>query len=86
MRVKVISGMLSVQAGSSEVDNFDYHGSPISAKAGEFQDIRIPFKSMKRAWSEQTTLNAKTIISVNIVAFGMAKGDFAYELDEIGFY
>lgn len=86
LRVKVGRGILSVQAGSSEIDNFDYHSSAIQAKAGEFQEVRIPFSSMRRAWSEQTTLNLKTITSINVVAFGMAKGDFAYELDEIGFY
>ena len=41
---------------------------------------------MKRAWSEQTTLNLKSITSVNLVSFGIAKDAFAYEVDEIGFY
>ena len=41
---------------------------------------------MKRAWSEQIVLNLKTITSVNLVSFGLAKDAFAYEVDEIGFY
>jgi len=41
---------------------------------------------MKRAWSEQTVLNLKSITSVNLVSFGLAKDAFAYEVDEIGFY
>jgi len=87
LRVKVTKGILCVQVGSSEITNFDYHtGAPIAGKRGEFQEVRIPFKEMKRAWSEQTALNLKSITSVNLVSFGMAKDAFAYEVDEIGFY
>ena len=72
---------------SSEIANFDYHtGAPIAGKRGEFQEVRIPFKEMKRAWSEQTVLNLKSITSVNLVSFGLARDAFAYEVDEIGFY
>jgi hypothetical protein len=56
------------------------------AKRGEFQEVRVPFKEMKRAWSEQIALNLKSITSVNLVSFGMAKDTFAYEVNEIGFY
>jgi len=87
LRVKVIKGTLYVQVSSSEIQNFDYHGSaPIAGKRGEFQEVRIPFKDLKRAWSEQIVLNLKSITSVNLVSFGMAKDAFAYEVDEIGFY
>jgi len=87
LRVKIIKGILCVQVGSSEITNFDYHtGAPIAGKAGEFQEVRIPFKEMKRAWSEQTPLNLKSITSVNLVSFGTAKDTFAYEVNEIGFY
>ena len=87
LRVKVTKGILCVQVGSSEIDNFDYHtGAPIAGKRGEFQEVRIPFKDMKRAWSEQTVLNLKSITSVNLVSFATATDAFAYEVDEIGFY
>lgn len=87
LRVKITKGILYVQVASSEINNFDYHtGTPIAGKRGEFQEVRIPFKEMKRAWSEQTTLNLKSITSVNLVSFAMAKDAFAYEVDEIGFY
>jgi Complex I intermediate-associated protein 30 (CIA30). len=87
LRVKVNKGVLSVQVASAEVTNFDYHtGGPVAAKRGAFQEVRLAFKDMKRAWSEQTPLNLKTITSVNLVAFGMAKDAFSYEVDEIGFY
>ena len=56
------------------------------AKRGEFVDVRVPFADMKRAWSAQTALSTKLVTSVNLVAFGMAPGAFAYEVDEIGFY
>jgi hypothetical protein len=48
--------------------------------------VRVPFADMKRAWSAQTPLNVKLVTSVNLVAFAMAPGKFAYEVDEIGFY
>ena len=87
LRVKVTKGILCVQVGSSEITNYDYHTSaPITGKRGEFQEVRIPFKELKRAWSEQTVLNLKSITSVNLVSFGMAKDSFAYEVHEIGFY
>jgi len=87
LRVKVTKGILCVQVSSSEIANFDYHtGAPIAGKRGEFQEVRIPFKEMKRAWSEQTVLNLKSITSVNLVSFGLARDAFAYEVDEIGFY
>ena len=87
LRVKVLKGILSVQVGSSDITNFDYHTSaPVTGKRGEFQEVRVPFKDMKRAWSEQTALNLKSITSVNLVSFGMARDTFAYEVSEIGFY
>jgi hypothetical protein len=87
LRVKVTKGILCVQVGSAEIANFDYHTSaPIAGKRGEFQEVRIPFKEMKRAWSEQTVLNLKSVTSVNLVSFAIAKDAFAYEVDEIGFY
>ena len=87
LRVKVTKGSVCVQVASSEISNYDYHTStPIAGKRGEFQEVRIPFKDMKRAWSEQIVLNLKSITSVNLVSFSMAKDAFAYEVDEIGFY
>jgi len=86
LRVKLVQGPLSVQVSSTDVQNFDYHSAIVVGKRGEFVEVRLPFKDLKRAWSEQTALNPKTVTSVNLVAFGMAKTPFAYEVDEIGFY
>jgi hypothetical protein len=87
LRVKAIKGPLSVQVATSTITNFDYHTSaPIPGKGGEFQKVRIPFKAMKRAWSEQTALNLNNVTSINLVSFGLARVTFAYEVDEIGFY
>jgi hypothetical protein len=87
LRVKAGKGILSVQVSSTEIQNFDYHTSaPITGKSGEFTEVRVPFKDMRRAWSEQTALNLKAITSINLVSFGLAKDTFAYEVDEIGFY
>lgn len=87
LRVKVIKGVLSVQVATSTITNFDYHASPpIAGKGSGFQEVRIPFKDMKRAWSEQTVINLKTVTSVNLVSFGLARDTFAYQVDEIGFY
>lgn len=87
LRVKVIKGVLSVQVATSTITNFDYHASaPIVGNGGDFQQVWIPFKDMKRAWSEQTALNLKTVTSVNLVSFGSSRAAFAYQVDEIGFY
>ena len=86
LKVKLAQGSLSVQVASTDVTNFDYHSAPVVAKRGEFAEVRVPFKDLKRAWSEQTPLNAQAVTSVNLVVFGMAPGAFAYEVDEIGFY
>lgn len=87
IRVKVIKGILTIQVASAEIQNFDFHTSgPVSGKRDEFSEVRLPFKDMKRAWSEQIPLNLKTITSVNLVAFGVARDTFAFEVDEIGFY
>jgi len=87
LRVKATKGILTVQVSSTEVQNFDYHTSaPVVGKRGEFTEVRMPFKDMKRGWSEQTPLNLKSITSINLVSFGLAKDAFAYEVDEIGFY
>ncbi|HET6208314.1 MAG TPA: CIA30 family protein [Terracidiphilus sp.] len=87
LRIKVTKGIIILQVASAEVQNFDFHASaPLAGTRGEFQEVRIPFKDLKRAWSEQTALNLKTITSVNLVAFGMAPGTFTYEVKEVGFY
>jgi len=85
--VKVNKGNISVSANSTDVQNFDYHAAPVLAKSdGKFHEVKIPFASMKRAWSEQTPLNTKTISGLSIVAFGMQKGSYDFQLDEVGFY
>jgi hypothetical protein len=87
LRIRINAGMLSVSANSTDVTNFDYHAAPITVKAdGKFHDVKVPFKSMRRAWSEQTTLNTKTIQSLSIVAFDVQNGAYDFELDEVGFY
>ncbi|MDJ0917440.1 MAG: CIA30 family protein [Woeseiaceae bacterium] len=87
LRIKINKGMLSVSANSMDVTNFDYHAAPIAAKAdGEFHEVKIPFKSMKRTWSEQTALNTTNIQSLSIVAFDVQNGAYDFELDEVSFY
>ena len=87
MSVKVSSGALSLSANSTDVTNFDYHSSAVMVVPdGKFHDVDIPFDSLKRMWSEQTPLNAKTIASLSIVAFSLKKAPFDYEIDEISFY
>lgn len=67
--------------------NFDYHAAPVVVpQDGKFHELKIPFHSLKRAWSEQTQLNTKTISSVSIVAFGMQQGTFGFEVEEVSFY
>ncbi len=85
--IKVERGNVTVSANSTLVTNFDYHSAPISVAAdGEFHEVKIPFISMKRGWSEQTALDAKTLASLSITAYGLQKGQFAFEVDEVSFY
>jgi len=86
LRVKIVQGVLSLQVASADVQNFDFHSGVVAAKRGDFVEVHLPFKDLKRAWSEQTPLNVKNVTGVNLVSFGMAKGAFAYEVDEIAFY
>jgi hypothetical protein len=85
--IKINGGNVSISANSTEITNFDYHAAPITVTADEkFHEIKIPFTSMKRAWSEQTPLNTRTLNSLSIVAFGLQKSAFDFALDEVSFY
>lgn len=87
LRVKIKKGNLCVQVASAEIQNYDYHTSaPIARSGDEFQEVRIPFTQLRRAWSEPIPLNLKTITSVNLVSISMAKDSFMYHVDEVGFY
>jgi hypothetical protein len=87
LRVKILKGSLSVQVATTDVQNFDYHSSaPLARGAGNFQEVRIPFKSLKRAWSEQTALNLKDVTSVNLVSAGTGASEVGYEITEVSFY
>ncbi|NDV63409.1 hypothetical protein G0Q06_13165 [Puniceicoccales bacterium CK1056] len=85
MRIRLLKGTLNVLAASSEIQNFDFHAKTIT-RSKEFQVVRIPFKSLKRVWSEPTALNLQTITSINLVASGMQAGGFVFEIDSVGFY
>lgn len=85
--VKVNSGNLSISANSTEITNFDYHAAPVAVAAdGKFHEVKIPFRSMKRNWSEQIPLNTKTLNSISITAYDVAKGSFDFAVDEVSFY
>lgn len=87
LRIRIKQGNLSISANSADVTNYDYHAALVTRQAdGEFHEVKIPFASMKRAWSEQTPLNTKTIQSISLVAFGMEPGSFFFEVDEVSFY
>jgi hypothetical protein len=85
--VKINTGNISVSVNSTEITNFDYHASPVAVTSdGKFHEVKIPFASMKRAWSEQILLNTKTINSLTISAYDIQKGSFDFEVDEVSFY
>ena len=85
--IRIDHGIVSVSANSSKVDNFDYHAAPVVCPSdGEFHEVKIPFSKLKRAWSAQTRLDPKTLTGISLVAVGMSKTSFEYEIDEIGFY
>jgi len=85
--VRVNKGNISISANSSEITNFDYHAAPLTRQSdGEFHEVLIPFKQMKRVWSEQTELNTKTLTGLSIVAADIQQGSFDFEIDEVSFY
>ncbi len=85
--VKVNIGNISISANSLDVKNYDYHAAPVVVSAdGKFHEMKIPFDSMKRAWSEQTKLNTQTLNSLSIVAFSIQKASFDFEIDKVNFY
>ena len=85
--VKVNSGNISISANSSEVTNFDYHAAPVIVRTdGKFHKVKIPFNTMKRTWSAQTQLNTQTLNSLSIIAFGLQKTTFDFEVDKVSFY
>lgn len=85
--VKINNGNISLSANSSQVTNFDYHAAPIVvSQDGKFHEVKVPFESMKRAWSQQTKLNTQTLSSLSLVAYGMQKSTYDFEVDEVSFY
>lgn len=85
--VRVNKGNLSISANSSEIDNFDYHAATVTHQNdGKFHAVKIPFIQMKRAWSAQTQLDTRTLVSLSLVAFDLQRGSFDFELDEVSFY
>lgn len=87
LTVKLHKGNLSVSVNSTDVTNFDYHAAPITVTTdGEFHHVKVPFTALKRAWSEQTPLNAAAINGISIVAYAVKPESFEFALDEIRFY
>ena len=84
---RVNKGSLAISANSAEITNYDFHAAPVTHPAGGgFHEVKIPFDQMKRAWSEPTTLNARTLASLSLVAISLQKDSFDFEIDEVGFY
>lgn len=85
--IRINKGNISVSASSSDVTNYDYHAASVAHQSdGKFHEIKIPFASMKRVWSEQTSLNTKAITGISLVAFGLQPGSFDFEVKEVTFY
>lgn len=87
LKIKLTKGNLSVSVNSTEVTNFDFHAMPVTVtNDGEFHEVKVPFNSLKRAWSEPTPLNAETVNAISIVAYGVQPESFNFALDEVSFY
>lgn len=85
--VRLNQGNLNLSANSTEITNFDFHTAPVVVtNDGEFHEVKVPFASMKRNWSEQIPLNKATINSLSIVAYSLQPAPFDYEIAEVGFY
>lgn len=87
LRVKINEGNLTLSANSTDITNFDYHSAPLVVTTdGKFHEVKVPFHSMKRGWSEQIKLNTQTLNSLSIVAYGLQQTAFDFEIDEVSFY
>lgn len=87
VRLKLNTGSLSISANSTEITNFDYHSTVLAVPVdGKYHDISVPFDSLKRAWSAQTTLNTASINSISIVAFGLQPSDYDFVIENISLY
>ncbi|MDO6746709.1 CIA30 family protein [Gilvimarinus sp. 1_MG-2023] len=87
LSVKLNKGVLSVTVNGSEIQNHDYHAAPVTVtNDGEFHQVKVPFESLKRAWSEQTPLNTGAINGISIVAYAMQPERFSFALDQVSFY
>jgi hypothetical protein len=87
LRIKLERGSLVVQTSTTDVTNFDYHSSvPLTRNPDEYQEIKVPFASMRQVWSAPTELNLKHVTSINLVSAGMAPDAISYKIDEISFY
>ncbi|MDO3383677.1 CIA30 family protein [Gilvimarinus algae] len=87
LRIKVSEGNVSLTVNSTEVTNFDYHAAPLAVPAdGQFHEVKVPFSSLQRAWSEQIPLNPSTLNGLSIVAYSPQAAPFEYQLDEVRFY
>lgn len=87
IRVKLKQGNLSISANSADIQNFDFHASQVVVPLdNKFHNITIPFESMKRAWSEQTPLNEKTINSISIVAYSLQPELVNFAIDSVSLY
>ena len=87
LKIRINKCNLSVSANSAQIENFDFHAATVSRQHDDgFHEVRIPFSSMKRAWSEQTPLDTATLASVSLVAYDLKPGAFDFEVEEVGFY
>ena len=87
LTLKINEGSISISANSTDVTNYDYHAAQVAVPIdGKYHQVDIPFDSMKRMWSEQTALNRKTLNSLSVVAFGLKKSTFDFEINNVIFY
>lgn len=88
VRIKLMltKGIISFQAITPDVKNYDYHATVIDTVSDSFQVIDIPFSEMKQSFSGPTKLNTEAIVNLSIVAIGMEKGEFAYAVDKLSYY
>lgn len=85
--IRINKGNLTLSANSTEITNFDYHTAPVVVAAdSQFHEVRIPFISMSRVWSEKTPLNTQTLNSLSIVAYALQADTFSFDVKETSFY
>lgn len=85
LRGNMIRGHLFLKLITPRITNFDYHAVPLPTTK-HFREFKFPFSNFRQLWSEPIPWNGHDMVGVSLMVTGFSPLDYAFELDEIGFY